>query len=65
MAQVIYYSSMKAGKLPKQTLAPIDAYDCSTNWGGLGKIHVDAVPAETTLDWDNMLEDYTGDPTEA
>ena len=64
MAQVIYYSSMKAGKHPVETLAAIDAYDCSTRWGGLGKVHVDAVPAETALDWDNMLEDYTGDPTE-
>ena len=64
MAQVIYYSSMKAGKRPNKTHADIDAYDCSTTWGGLGKVHVDAVPAETALDWDNMLEDYTGDPTE-
>lgn len=64
MAQVIYYSSKKAEKIPVKTLAAIDAYDCSTTWGGLGKVHVDAVPAETALDWDNMLEDYTGDPTE-
>ena len=62
MAQVIYYSSMKAGKLPEQTLAAIDAYDCSTNWG-LGKIHVDAIPV-TTLDWDNMLEDYKNPSTD-
>jgi len=64
MAQVIYYSSMKAGKLPNKTLAAIDAYYCSTTWGDLGKVHVDAVPVETTLDWDNMLEDYTGSSTE-
>lgn len=64
MAQVIYYSSMKAGKHPVETLAAIDAYDCSTSWGGgLGKVHVDAIP-KTTLDWDNMLEDYTGSSTE-
>jgi len=64
MAQVIYYSSKKAGKIPAKTLAAINAYDCSTTWGNLGKVHVDAVPVETTLDWDNMLEDYTDDPTE-
>ncbi len=64
MAQVIYYSSKKAGKIPAKTLAAIDAYDCSTSWGGgLGKVHVDAIP-KTTLDWDNMLEDYSGSSTE-
>lgn len=64
MAQVIYYTSyIKGGGNPSSTLAPIAAYSCDRNWGGLGKVSVSAVPAGTKLDWGKMLLDYSGSST--
>ena len=68
MAQVMYYTATKAGLASSATIANIDAYDCNTNWGGLGKVHVEAVPAGTELYWDQMLLTYKkngADPDEA
>ena len=56
-AQLLYYHR---GKMPTDvTLAEITAYDCNTNWGGLGQIHVEGIPAGSPIDWGNMLDSYT------
>ena len=57
MAQVMYYHRANS---VSATQAEIEAYNCSTSWGDQGKIYVPAIPAGTTLDWDNMLDNYTG-----
>ena len=49
------------------TTATIPAYDCKKNWTSsgetLGHIHVDAIPAGSFIDWDNMLDSYDGSTT--
>lgn len=61
MAQILYYHNQKSG-FPTGTKKDIDAYDCATNWGGLGKVHVNACPYKPlpTFDWANMQKTYTG-----
>lgn len=65
MAQVIHYTSVKGGGNPSATKEKIEAYDCATNWGGLGHVHVSEIPAGTTLDWGNMRPDYFGSFSDA
>ncbi|MBR5689214.1 MAG: C10 family peptidase [Prevotella sp.] len=58
MAQVMYYHGSRTGQ-PAATTATITSYTTSTN-----KLSVEAVAAETTLDWNNMLPVYgTGTTT--
>lgn len=64
MAQAMYYTAKKAS-LSSSTVSPkIDAYDCTTNWSGYGKVHVDEVSDGTVLNWSQMLPDYSGSPTD-
>ena len=66
MAQVMYY--YRANSVT-QTTAQIPAYDCRTLWlngsDTLGRIHVDAIPAGSPIDWGNMLDSYNGSSTTA
>ena len=60
-AMVFYY-----WKYPADPTPVIPAYDCElyySYWGSM-TVHVDALPS-VTFDWDNMLDDYTGDYTVA
>lgn len=61
MAQVMYYHHATS---TNQTLAEIPAYQCRTNWNGYGQISVAAVPAGSTIDWDNMIDNYSSASTE-
>jgi len=61
MAQVVYHHrvSMADNGIDKLQ-ADIPAYDCNTDWGGNGKIHVDEIVAsESSLDWGNMKDSYS------
>ena len=64
MAQVMYYHRANS---VAQTTAQIPAYDCRTLWlngsDTLGHIHVDAIPAGSPIDWDNMLDSYGSSAT--
>lgn len=59
MAQVMYYHQW-----PAATTKQIDAYDCSTNFSNMGRVHVEAVPANTTLDWSHMTPTYSSSSTD-
>ena len=61
MAQVMYYHR-SAG--PDAVMAGIPAYDCRRNWNGYGKIHVDAVPAGSLIDWGNITDTYSSASTQ-
>ena len=61
MAQILYYHREKAVKTIQNE---IKAYDCSTEWTDYGKVHVDAIPAGTPIDWDNMVDDCKSWATE-
>ena len=60
-AMVFYY-----WKFPTDPTPEIPAYDCylSTSYWGGSYVHVDALPS-VTFDWDNMLDNYTGNYTTA
>ena len=64
MAQVMYYHRHSS---VTQTTTEIPAYVCKTNWHTstetLGHISVNAIPAGSIIDWDNMLNAYTGTST--
>ena len=64
MAQVMYYHRANS---VTQTTAQIPAYDCGTLWlngtDTLGHIHVNAIPAGSPIDWNNMLDSYSGSTT--
>ena len=55
-AMVFYY-----WKFPTDPTPVIPAYECylSTSYWGGSYVHVDALPS-VTFDWDNMLDNYTG-----
>ena len=53
MAQVMYYTAKKAGLSSSSTLVAIESYTTS-----FGKA-IPVVPAGTTLNWDQMLTEYT------
>ena len=55
-AQILYHH--RNSSLINSTRAEITAYDCKRNWNGLGKVHVDAVPDGSPIDWDNMIDNY-------
>ena len=58
-AMVFYYWKYPNGPTPV-----IPAYDCRLSYPlGLKTVHLDALPS-ITFDWDNMLDDYSGDYTE-
>ena len=65
MAQVMYYHRANSVSSTQQT---IDAYECSRSWtvsDVTRKVFVEAIPAGTMLDWDNMLDNYTGNESDA
>ena len=61
MAQVVYHHRVSmADNEINELQADIPAYDCNTDWGGSGKIHVDEIAArESSLDWENMKDRYS------
>lgn len=61
MAQVMYYHRANSVSTIQTT---IEGYQCSTSWGGT-KIDVATIPAGTKLDWNNMLDNYTGNESDA
>lgn len=63
MAQVLYYTAKKASVESSTIPLAIPAYDCKTNWSGLGQIHVSEVPAGTALNWSVMKDTYTSSET--
>lgn len=65
MAQIMYYHRNRS---VSQIAATIPAYTCRSKWNsddGTQQISVDAVPAGSVIDWNNMLTHYTGSETEA
>ena len=63
MAQIMYYHRNRS---VNQTLATIPAYTCATNWNsdsGTQQIQVSSIPAGSVIDWDNMLNSYSGSAT--
>lgn len=56
MAQLMYYHRNRS---VSQTTHEIPAYTTRTH-----QIHVDAIPAGSFIDWDNMVDNYYGSPTE-
>lgn len=66
MAQVLYYNYQQhPDRMVTATQAEIPAYQCSTNWQGYGHISIDSVPANSPIDWNNMLPEYTSGATDA
>lgn len=66
MAQVVNYHGQKSHK-PEKTQA-IAEYDCYTNRGTDANpihIHVNAIAADQPLNWNNMINDYSGSATDA
>ena len=66
MAQVINYHGQRRG-LPNVTKA-IEAYNCSTNRGNANDpqyVHVDAIAANQSFDWANMLPYYSGSESDS
>ena len=57
LAQVMYYHRARS---VSQTTHEIKAYVTNT----LG-LNIDAIPAGSPIDWDNMIDDYDNEPTEA
>ena len=65
MAQVMYYHRANSVGETQKTIA---AYQCNTNWNtssGQFRVSVPEIPQGTTLDWDNMLDSYSGAETDA
>ena len=63
MAQVMYYHRDKS---VTKTTASIPSYTCRHGWitnGDTLHVSVDAVPAGSVIDWDNMLDNYKGTTT--
>jgi hypothetical protein len=60
MAQIMYYHRHSS---VTQTTTEIPAYECARDWGENGHISVNAIPAGSIIDWDNMLNDYSGTST--
>lgn len=64
MAQTLYFNYLQHPETITKTItADINAYTCQTRWNGV-MTRVAAVPAGTTIDWANMLPEYTDDATE-
>ncbi len=60
MAQVMYYY-----KWPEATVAEIPGYTNATQYSNYDEIVLDTIPANTPIDWANMLNVYSGSETEA
>jgi len=63
MAQIMYYHRNRS---VSQISATIPAYTCRSKWNseaGAQQISVEAVPAGSVIDWNNMLNNYTGSET--
>lgn len=56
MAQLMYYHRVRSAS---RTICDIPAYVTSTQ-----HFSVDAIPAGSVIDWDNMVDDYYGFPSE-
>ena len=57
MAQVMYYTEIKAGNATTKTTAEIPKYKWNENYWG-------PIPAESAINWGQMATTYTGDETE-
>lgn len=55
MAQCMYTTEMRVGSTTTTTTAEIPAYTTATRG-----ISMDAIPTEATINWENMLTDYSG-----
>ncbi len=55
MAQVMYFHRNNS---VSATQTEIPAYQCSSNWSGLGKISVEAIPAGTPIEWEKMKNSF-------
>ena len=53
MAQVMYYTEKKAGSTTTTTTAEIPAYQTDSY-----KIDMPAIPAGTTINWEDIIDDY-------
>ena len=60
MAQVMYYTETKKGNSTTTTTAQIPAYTTAT-YG----LEMDAIAAGTTINWSDMIADYSGSYTNA
>ena len=60
MAQVLYYQRAKS---VTETQADMPAYSTRTAHADYGKLAVEGIPAGSPIDWDNMLDTYTGSAT--
>ncbi len=65
MAQVLYHAAKVGGLTSTHLTKQIDAYTCDRKWAGKGQIKVDAIPAETQIDWSAMRDTYTAQDTDA
>lgn len=67
LAQILYHHRSRA--VSNVTLAEITAYDCkaecSVNGVEQGRLHVNAVPAGSPIDWANMQDCYDGAVSDA
>ncbi len=67
LAQILYHHRSRA--VSNVTLAEITAYDCkaecSVNGVEQGRLHVNAVPAGSPIDWANMQDCYDGAASDA
>lgn len=67
MAQLMYYNAQRSGGLPAATTTEIAGYTCERKWkvNLINKqVSVSAIPAETALDWNNMLASYASGYTD-
>ena len=61
MAQVMYYHRAKS---TIKTTATIPSYIGSTYWLNHGLLTIDEIPEGAIIDWDNMLNRYSGSETD-
>ena len=57
MAQILYYQRDKS---TNRTLAEMPSYYAMTNNAVYGQLFVEGIPEGSPIDWDNMLDYYTG-----
>ena len=60
MAQILYYQRAKS---VTETQADMPSYETNTAHPDYGKLAVAGIPAGSPIDWDNMLNTYTGSAT--
>ena len=60
MAQIMYFQREKS---VRETQAAMPAYIGRANHETFGQLHVEGIPANQPIDWDNMLETYSSGAT--